>query len=428
MPPRPSACGSATRRAGLRTLGAALGGRPAVLVFADYTCTTLCGTAPRRRRLPCSRAGLPPGADYAALVVGLDPQGRPGRGRGDEGARARDPTRGRAARTVPDRRRAGRRRARPRRSATATPTTGARPVRPPRRRSWSCAPTVASRASLPSLGAEPRRPAAGARGGGPRRARCLRRPCPAALLRLRPRAGRLHARGPGASLMVAGALTSAGGLGGGLLLLRRRAARRPRDERSGLALCPPAASTEAASTDFIFSAAAGDLAAVILLLSSRSSSPSRSATAAAPGAPRGELPAFLRRDVEIGWTAATLFVALFLFWWAGSTQLSATRPAARTRSRSMSSPSSGCGRRSTRTARARSTSCTCPLGEPVRLVMTSQDVIHSFFVPAFRHEAGRAARPLHRDVVQRHRSRASTTCSAPSSAAPTTPAWAAASR
>ena len=36
-----------------------------------------------------------------------------------------------------------------------------------------------------------------------------------------------------------------------------------------------------------------------------------------------------------------------------------------------------------------------PLGQPVKLIMTSQDVIHSFYVPAFRVKAGRAARPLH---------------------------------
>ena len=53
-------------------------------------------------------------------------------------------------------------------------------------------------------------------------------------------------------------------------------------------------------------------------------------------------------------------------------------------SRSTSSPSSGCGRCSIPAASARSTSCTCRSGRPVRLMMTSQDVIHSFYVPAFR--------------------------------------------
>src|SRR5947209_630765 len=40
-------------------------------------------------------------------------------------------------------------------------------------------------------------------------------------------------------------------------------------------------------------------------------------------APRGELPEALKREVEIGWTAATLFLFLFVFWWAASSQLSA---------------------------------------------------------------------------------------------------------
>ena len=68
-----------------------------------------------------------------------------------------------------------------------------------------------------------------------------------------------------------------------------------------------------------------------------------------------------------------------------------------------------------------------PRGEAMRLVMTSQDVIHSFFVPAFRLKQDVLPGPLHRDVVPRRPRRASTGCSAPSSAAPTTPAWAAAS-
>ena len=60
------------------------------------------------------------------------------------------------------------------------------------------------------------------------------------------------------------------------------------------------------------------------------------------------------------------------------------------RCRSMSSPSNGCGRCSIRAASARSTSCTCRVGQPIRLIMASQDVIHSFFMPAFR---------IKRDVV-----------------------------
>ena len=61
-----------------------------------------------------------------------------------------------------------------------------------------------------------------------------------------------------------------------------------------------------------------------------------------------------------------------------------------------------------------------PLGRPVKLTMTSQDVIHSFFIPAFR---------IKQDVLpgrytslwfRADQGRAGTTCSAPSIAARTT--------
>ena len=55
-----------------------------------------------------------------------------------------------------------------------------------------------------------------------------------------------------------------------------------------------------------------------------------------------------------------------------------------TPSRSTWSASSGCGSWSTWKGSARSTNCTSRWARPVRLTMTSEDVIHSFFVPAFR--------------------------------------------
>ena len=64
--------------------------------------------------------------------------------------------------------------------------------------------------------------------------------------------------------------------------------------------------------------------------------------------------------------------------------LQARPPARRRDARSTSSASSGCGRSSTSKGSARSTSCTCRSGTPVKLTMTSEDVIHSFYVPAFR--------------------------------------------
>ena len=59
------------------TLAGATGGRPAVLLFADYTCTTLCGAATTGLAALLESLGFQRGADYAALVVGLDPKDGP---------------------------------------------------------------------------------------------------------------------------------------------------------------------------------------------------------------------------------------------------------------------------------------------------------------------------------------------------------------
>ena len=69
----------------------------------------------------------------------------------------------------------------------------------------------------------------------------------------------------------------------------------------------------------------------------------------------------------------------------GSQPVSSALPAARpTRFRSSSSASSGCGRPSIPAGSARSMRCMSRSGRDVRLVMASQDVIHSFYVPALR--------------------------------------------
>jgi protein SCO1/2 len=57
-----------------RTLGAAIGRRPAVLVFADYTCTNLCGPILAFAAAGLEKTGLTPGRDYRLVVVGLDPK------------------------------------------------------------------------------------------------------------------------------------------------------------------------------------------------------------------------------------------------------------------------------------------------------------------------------------------------------------------
>ncbi|HVV92314.1 MAG TPA: cytochrome c oxidase subunit II [Hyphomicrobiales bacterium] len=100
-------------------------------------------------------------------------------------------------------------------------------------------------------------------------------------------------------------------------------------------------------------------------------------------AKRGPLPPLISREIEIAWTAGTLFTFLFVFWWASSLQLAAKAPPAdampiRVLAKQwmwkMEHPN---GVREINTLHV-------PIGRPVRLIMTSQDVIHSFYVPVFR--------------------------------------------
>lgn len=58
------------------TLGKALAGRPAVLVFADYTCTVACGTTLGIAAAMLGGTALLPD-NYAFLVLGLDPRDGP---------------------------------------------------------------------------------------------------------------------------------------------------------------------------------------------------------------------------------------------------------------------------------------------------------------------------------------------------------------
>jgi len=100
-------------------------------------------------------------------------------------------------------------------------------------------------------------------------------------------------------------------------------------------------------------------------------------------AKRGKLPHFMRNEFEIGWSAATLFLFVFIFWWAASSQLSALTPpkhalqihvVAKQWMWKVQQPS---GVREIDEIHA-------PSGKPVVLSMTSEDVIHSMFLPALR--------------------------------------------
>jgi cytochrome c oxidase subunit II len=100
-------------------------------------------------------------------------------------------------------------------------------------------------------------------------------------------------------------------------------------------------------------------------------------------AARGELPRIMSREFEIGWTSATLFLALFIFWWVSSTQLSALVPPKNALEIHVVAKQWMWKTQHANGAREID-ELHVPIDVPVRLVMTSQDVIHSFFVPAFR--------------------------------------------
>jgi protein SCO1/2 len=57
-----------------RTLAGALGAVPAVVVFADYTCHTLCGPILEFASAGLAKTGLRPATDYRLVVIGLDPK------------------------------------------------------------------------------------------------------------------------------------------------------------------------------------------------------------------------------------------------------------------------------------------------------------------------------------------------------------------
>lgn len=154
---------------------------------------------------------------------------------------------------------------------------------------------------------------------------------------------------------------------------------------SGFPLFPGEASIEAVSTDRIFFALM-ILAGLISLLvfglivgfgwRYRNGSPAR----------RGALPDWIERDFEIGWTSATLFLALFIAWFSAASSFGAAHSLQHDKGgleihvvakQWMWKTQHPNGAREINALHV-------PVGEPVTLVMTSQDVIHSFFVPQFR--------------------------------------------
>ena len=56
------------------TIGNAIHGVPAVVIFADYTCRTLCGPIVEFTAAGLAKTGLRPGVDYRLVVIGINPR------------------------------------------------------------------------------------------------------------------------------------------------------------------------------------------------------------------------------------------------------------------------------------------------------------------------------------------------------------------
>jgi protein SCO1 len=56
------------------TIATALAGHPAVVIFADYTCRTLCGPILEFAVSGLAKTGLRPGIDYRLVVIGINPR------------------------------------------------------------------------------------------------------------------------------------------------------------------------------------------------------------------------------------------------------------------------------------------------------------------------------------------------------------------
>lgn len=98
---------------------------------------------------------------------------------------------------------------------------------------------------------------------------------------------------------------------------------------------------------------------------------------------RHEVPRLLSHQIEWGWTSATVFVALFVFWGASSLMVRQLDPPPDAMEIHVEAKQWMWKARHSNGAREIN-ALHVPVGQPVKLYLDSQDVIHSFFVPAFR--------------------------------------------
>ena len=137
-------------------------------------------------------------------------------------------------------------------------------------------------------------------------------------------------------------------------------------------------------------------------------------------AKRGPLPEIVSREFEIGWTAATLFLFAFLFWWAASADLgSLAAPAGALEIHVVAKQWMW------KTQHPNGAREIDALHVPRRQAGPPGDDLagrHPFVLRAgLPRQAGRGAGTRHRDLVSGHQDRASSRCSARNIAAPIIP-------
>jgi len=150
--------------------------------------------------------------------------------------------------------------------------------------------------------------------------------------------------------------------------------------RSGWRLMDAAASTQAGRTDAIFLAMlllCGTVAVVLLVLVVFFSLRYRRGRAVDRTEPRRI------RGIEVAWTVTPLLIFFAVFGWAAHDYVTMADPPADALPVSVVAKQ-WMWKLQHRNGRREINELHVPLGEPVVVTMTSQDVIHSFFVPAFR--------------------------------------------
>ena len=110
--------------------------------------------------------------------------------------------------------------------------------------------------------------------------------------------------------------------------------------------------------------------------------------------------------LETAWIIVPLVIALGIFAWGARIYFAAARPPRRRQAVLRRRQAVDVEDRAPRAASARSTSCTFRSGKPVKLKMTSEDVIHSLLHPRVAHQDRRHPGQLHDALVQRRHSRA----------------------